>query len=541
MPLHRSTASGSIPAVETIESLLSQPDESRRARRQIKTLQELTEREKQRTGLVKLGTRCTIIPGDPFGRLMSWAGNVAHPKDDRIFDIMEPILDELLAASMENTDNIKRIQALLELIPYEPFERIRDALSVKETYAVIRDDPQEIVVTFKLFPTLSVRLRKYSVHCKDVNKNDEASYRKASRAKQAQARTMALVDDPPMTRELTQFIMASLITKDKSFEINEDEDIAETGPSNDTYTDSSSRGSLYELRKAAQEHYWYGMSQEERAVAREECSRLPRGFEFRSNLEKIQQGWQKAWNTAAWHPDYFRIYYMDQLAAKNIWELVEEDIFVAIDVNRQVIFANVENLYQTLWGSHLAEVLIRCFDMWAYFTPLPAPESCRHATDSHVRKIHPELDMSKATVATLPDARMCVAHYGCWESRIDPQGRRIFKTSDTRFGRDDCTEYSERLFPRFSRAALGKATEMIRFLVRPLDRDFYEESLQMLSSLDSEEKITTSEEDFLSLFALGVNGYTARHMDKKDIEGGLAGLCTFGRYTGKQKESLKNK
>jgi hypothetical protein len=72
------------PDVERIESLLGRRDESSQSRSQIKPLQELTQEEKQRTGLVSRGTKCTHIPGDPFGMLMSWAGNVAHPTDDRI-------------------------------------------------------------------------------------------------------------------------------------------------------------------------------------------------------------------------------------------------------------------------------------------------------------------------------------------------------------------------------------------------------------------------------------------------------------------------
>ena len=49
---------------------------------------------------------------------------------------------------------------------------------------------------------------------------------------------------------------------------------------------------------------------------------------------------------------------------------------------------------------------------------------------------------------------------------------------------------------------------------------------------DGRHKLRTDSEDFLSLFALGVNGYTQRHRDTNDIAGGLAGLCTFGDYKG---------
>ncbi|RYP42693.1 hypothetical protein DL767_000062 [Monosporascus sp. MG133] len=502
MPLSRSEAPASIPDAETIESLLGRLNLLTKGRRTIKTLQELTESERERKGLVKLGVRCKRIEGDPFGVLMSWAGNVAHPEDDRIYDIMQPLLDELSSAKLDQGAKVKAIESLLDMIPTTPFGLIAEELSVKNSYKVLVESAQETVATFKLTSSVSVRL----MQCHDIDKSDESSYGRTIRASMSRAHTTSQLDDPPMTKELTQHIMARLLSKGKSsLGITEDEDPdnIKNGPSNSGHTGRTCGGFFYELRKAAQEEYWYHMSSEERAATRQESTLPSNDAQFASNLETVRKNWQRPWNSSVRHPDYFRIYRLDQMAAENL-----------------------------LWGKHLSEMLVRCFDMWAYFTPLPAPDSCRHATDNYLRKAHPELDMSKATAATLPNARMCVAHYGSWASQNDPHGRRIMRTMDTRFARGGDQNFSMDLFAQFSRAALGKATEMIRFLMKPLDRAYYDEGIQILSSLTEEEKITTSEEDFLSLFALGVNGYTARHADKKDAYLGLAGLCTFGRYTG---------
>ncbi|RYP62923.1 hypothetical protein DL769_007128 [Monosporascus sp. CRB-8-3] len=531
MPLSRSEAPASIPDAETIESLLGRLNLLTKGRGTIKTLQELTESERERKGLVRLGVRCKRIEGDPFGVLMSWAGNVAHPEDDRIYDIMQPLLDELSSAKIDTGAKVKAIESLLDMIPTTPFVQIAEELSVEDSYKVVMENAQETVVTFRLASSVSVRL----MQCHDIDKSDESSYGRTIRASLSRAHTTSQLDDPPMTKELTQHIMAKVLGKGKSslgIIEDEDPDNIKNGPSNSGHTDRTCGGFFYELRKAAQEEYWYHMSSEERAASRQESTLPSNDAEFASNLETVLKNWQQPWNSSVWHPDYFRIYRLDQMAAENVWELIEEDVFVVLDINRQVVFANAENLCQLLWGKHLSEVLVRCFDMWAYFTPLPAPDSCRHATDNYVRKAHPELDMSKATVATLPNARICVAHYGSWASQNDPHGRRIVRTMDTCFARGGDQNFSMELFPQFSRAALGKATEMIRFLMKLLDRAYYDEGIQILSSLAEEEKITTSEEDFLSLFALGVNGYTARHADKKDAHLGLAGLCTFGRYTG---------
>ena len=95
--------------------------------------------------------------------------------------------------------------------------------------------------------------------------------------------------------------------------------------------------------------------------------------------------------------------------------------------------------------------------------------------------------------------------------------------------------FSRDLFREFCRSALGKATTMIRFLVQPLDPEYYTQCVEIVENIGDDDwhKIRTDSEDFLSLFALGVNGYTQRHRDTNDIAGGLAGLCTFGDYEGK--------
>lgn len=74
---------------------------------------------------------------------------------------------------------------------------------------------------------------------------------------------------------------------------------------------------------------------------------------------------------------------------------------------------------------------------------------------------------------------------------------------------------------------------MIRFLVKPLDPAYYAQCVEVLSTLEEGQKVSTDPEEFLSLFALGVNAHTQRHKDRNDTTGGLAGLCTMGWYTGK--------
>jgi hypothetical protein len=136
-----------------------------------------------------------------------------------------------------------------------------------------------------------------------------------------------------------------------------------------------------------------------------------RGIDSESSaLRQLKDKWPRKWNSGRRDPDYFRQYLRDQKAANEAWSLIEEDIFIVTDVNRNVIFANIENLAGLLYGPEILDLVFRAIDMWSFFTPIPAPETKRHVVDNYIRKIHPELDMSKATLENLPNAKMAVGH-----------------------------------------------------------------------------------------------------------------------------------
>jgi hypothetical protein len=219
-----------------------------------------------------------------------------------------------------------------------------------------------------------------------------------------------------------------------------------------------------------------------------------------------------------------------------VWEHVQEDIFVVVDKNNQVVFANIEHLAELLLGKHTTRVMERCMDVWSFFIALKAPESKRHVLNDYIRHIHPELDPSKATVEQLQNAKMAVAHYGCWADQGDPHGGGVHYTYNGLTRTHELCKLTPQFMREFSRGALTKAAALIRFLVRPLDAAYYQECKEIVANFDTQgdPKLETDDpEPFLSLFAFGVNAHTQRHKDTNDIHGGLAGLCTFGKYTGK--------
>ncbi|OIW34298.1 hypothetical protein CONLIGDRAFT_688047 [Coniochaeta ligniaria NRRL 30616] len=528
MPFSNKNAPSTIPEQETIEFLLGERNEFSKAARRVKPLRKLSKEERAETRLVSLGKRTPTIQGDPFGVWCSWAGNVGHGEDEPDLsilkiEIMTPLFEELLAAGIRDVEEVRSIHSLLEIIPSTPLAEIPDTLSVGKTCKVVRDTPEELVITFEL-AARTVRL----MQCKDLDVRDEASYNRSARAKSSQQNTDAQLQEDAMTPEVTQYIMAQLLTSCLTRDDFSDFEYLEglqdgNGTSPNAHKDNEA---FSKLRMTAQEHFWLHMSPEQREDAKRASVKCQYDDDslLKSQLAVIKHNWHDAWKSQKRYPDFFRSYVVDQRAAKNVWEHIEEDIVIVVDRNSQVVFANVERLAQLLFGEHITDVLERCLDMWSFFTPLPFPESTRHVVDNYIRKIHPQLDPSKATVETLPNAKMAVAHYGCWAAQGDPHGRYIKRTRD-------CVAFPRKcdnpplLLPKFSRAALGKAAAMIRFLVKPLDQSYYKDCTDILANTDESVKLLTDDpEPFISLFAFGVNGYTQRHRDKNDVAGG-GSLC----------------
>jgi hypothetical protein len=61
--------------------------------------------------------------------------------------------------------------------------------------------------------------------------------------------------------------------------------------------------------------------------------------------------------------------------------------------------------------------------------------------------------------------------------------------------------WSRLLFGNFCTAVLGKATNLIRFMVRALDPEYYAECANLVEHLPAQERLRTGEQNFLSLFA----------------------------------------
>ncbi|KAK8131753.1 hypothetical protein PG984_008191 [Apiospora sp. TS-2023a] len=530
MPYLKADAPPGTPDECTIESLMGMRNPQNKSTFMTKCLHELTEEEKTDVGLVKFGKRCTKIPGDPFGVLSSWAGNIAHHQDERMLDIMSPMFERLREHPRLNGDALlESIKAMLAKVPNTDVVELAKDVGDHGSIKVNDELETEVVVDFNL-QSKTVRL----MQCLDIDLDRAKPFGHTNRHHDAVRGANAAFNEPYMSINLQQTFMAITFHDMKIDSINSAEPPQSTEGDKD---ELSNIAVLEELRSQAQERFWLHLSRHGRDQVRQNT--------FSENdqpvvqvLSHIRANWPKGWDNGVHDVDYFYHYLKDKVAAESVWELVDSDIVIVTDCKRRVVFASIEGAAQLLFGPSVLKEMNECIDLFSFFAPMPRPETKRHVVDRYIQGIHPELDPSKATVTGLPQAKMAVAHYGCWSVKGDPNGKRVFRTPDARFGRNTDAQYwpSELFDGYFCPAVLGKATEILRLLVAPLDPDCYDLCRRIFQQLLPRHRLETTadvdEDDFLSLFAMGVNSYTQRHRDTKDMHGGLAGLLTLGSYTG---------
>ncbi|RYP11701.1 hypothetical protein DL767_011022 [Monosporascus sp. MG133] len=401
---------------------------------------------------------------------------------------------------------------MLARIPKDDVKRIAKEESDDHGYRVIIENDEEVTVCFCLGGRKVRLMQAFDI---DVDLSD--SYGDSNRTKRCEARTAELVPEGRMPINVQQCLMAKILKRDPLPHLS----------------DRKMEGLFLNLRSSAQEQYWMQMSTDER---QEVCRIAAQEHEdLETQLMLVRANWRCQWINNKKDKDYFHQYVRDEGAAKHVLQPIDDDIFIVTDANRKTVFANFEKLCDAMFSRETTDLLARGLDMWSFFVPLPYPESKRHVVDSWVRKIHPELDPERATVGGLPAAKMAVAHYGCWSMQTDPHGNLIIRTADSRCAQIIRWQESAQplaYLPAFQKAVLGKTTEIIRFLLSSLDPGLYQEYCEVWDNVPEEQRVVTNERDFLTLFAVGINGYTQRHKDSNDFFKGVAGLCTFGDYTG---------
>ncbi|RYO76716.1 hypothetical protein DL766_004164 [Monosporascus sp. MC13-8B] len=410
---------------------------------QTKTLAELSFEERLKTGLVRLGKRTTKIDGDQFGMLAVWAGNVSHQNDERM----------LMAQKVRESTEVEQLKTLLESVPKGSVLDTTKKFTDHDECTVIGDNNEETAVRF------SVGLRNVCImQGHDLDKDDQATYKNSTRAKSSEKHLSVLFPEPPMQSRLQRYLMAQEM---------------KSADSSLPYDEKSRERYLRQLRTSAQEKYWTQLSRWEReALNRDSLA----GKSLALYMEVLESNWPQSWDNGRFDRDYFRQFVRDHAAAEKLWPLVDEDVLVT-DCKRWIVFASVEGLTQIL----------------------PGRESKRHVVDDYIRKVHPELDISREKVEDLPKAKMAVAHYGCWASASDRNGRRTRRTRDTKLDRlirsDDGDDVLD-LIPDFYGAAFSTAAKVIQFLLEALGPDHYRKCREIFHNLSANRRMSLGDEDY---------------------------------------------
>jgi hypothetical protein len=115
------------------------------------------------------------------------------------------------------------------------------------------------------------------MQCRDLDVTSDKSYDQTARAKRSHDLTNSKLPDPPMTPELTQFVMAKLLSRPGSRP--DFSDFSSSSPSSSGGTSSSrksNKGPFHALRMAALEDFWLHMSAEQRETLRQEMLFYPK-------------------------------------------------------------------------------------------------------------------------------------------------------------------------------------------------------------------------------------------------------------------------
>ncbi|KAK8078513.1 hypothetical protein PG996_004683 [Apiospora saccharicola] len=519
-----------IPKEETVVHLLGERHTEVKHRRKIKTYNEITEAQRTETGLVQWGKRRDVIPGDPYGLWRSWAGNLSHHRDYRMLSILPPIFDKVKSIQVARSEMLETIRDLLSKVRTTDLVDLVSEFCDHDPIDVSGFDGQQYVVDIPM-GSKTIRI----MHCWDISLDAKWGFAMAQRHQEAERRIDHVFKEPPMTTEVQQYLMARIILEDGGNLRSINNQQGQIDVSHKDFTKD-----LQELRSEAQESFWLVSTEAERETLRKAAAAASGQDKQVDHIAAVlKANWPRHWNNGRYDPDLFYHYLRDKIAAEKVWDLVDADVFVVLDAERRVIFANVEGAAQLLFGDEIIRELNRAIDMYSFFVPIRAPEARRHVVDRHIRRTHPILDPSIANLYQLQSAKMGIAHYGCWTPAESLVGKYVFQSSDCQFPGTRINHLPRTVFPWFCKSVLAKASEVIRFLMQSLDPEYYEQCQNIYRQLPKEEAIKTTEDDFLSMFVLGINAHTQRHRDPSDIRGGYAGLFTVGEYQGEQQSMIQ--
>ncbi|RYO97838.1 hypothetical protein DL765_011049 [Monosporascus sp. GIB2] len=216
-----------------------------------------------------------------------------------------------------------------------------------------------------------------------------------------------------------------------------------------------------------------------------------------------------------WSRDFFYQHLRDKASAADpdTYTPVDEDVVITLD--------------------HVDLALRK----WTTIAALPQQDLARHMVDGLIRQKHPELNMELATaLQELEERASCVVHYGTWGTK-GHGSMDAFLTADTNLEIAASARmrggYSRKIFPQLKRGAFGISSEVARLVFSSVAPREYGECIEAFRGLAGDDRMGVSAPNWATLCVLGINSFPERHVDKHDIERGLASLILPGQPQGR--------
>ncbi|KAK7966495.1 uncharacterized protein PG986_000772 [Apiospora aurea] len=410
------------------------------------------------------------IPGDPYGWKLPGCGNISHWEEARRYDEYPKFTDrDFHLRDEEKAAKVKQYLAGIH-------DRGIDA--VLEDGQIARNTKEEVAVDHHV-QGFSVRVMQMC----DVSVYDPKSYCNATRSRRLERLSDQRVAEAPIGRDVENLLMAKRMERGEA-------------PKMPMHRDGTENKKLWYkvMRSESNNVFWVGTSREERDALRGEVTHLdarrdPALDPLIAQIDKEGRSQSK---------DYFYHYQRDRAAAADdaIYEKPNHDIVIVLDKDSKVVLTKFSKLLDFLFQEKSVAKLEDAIRKWTALPPLPLPETSRHMVDEMIRLENPHMDLEKATTLKEVEKRVqCVVHYDTW-------------------------------------ATVGLASEAVRFLFSAMAPDEYAECLDVYKALPGGFKTPLSEPTFSTLFVLGINSYTQRHLDKTDVKFGFASLVGLGSYTG---------
>lgn len=386
--------------------------------------------------------------------------------------------------------------------------------NAQEQGVTVCDNSQELVVDDEV-AGFSVRILQY----KDINYKNKDSYKEANRAKavDTKSKQKMLAKEPPMDRAVETYMIAKRISERE-------------GPIKGKSRDGTAKlaEGYKAMRSDTYASFWLENTRDQRDELRSKAREVDGEY-----LELINQI-NKEDNSKS--EDHFYKYQIDEVAAMGteIYDKADQDLIFGLDGSGKVILIKISSAFQLLFGEARMKKVEDATRQWTSLPPLKVPNNSRHRVDAMIRQRHPEMNIEKATTLEEVEARyQLVGYYGTWAMKGHANPDRLYKTPDTLLKlmrRKDANTHL--LMNEFIEKAAGLSSEVVRFAFQLVDGELYSECCENWKAIPKDQQLPMREPNFSHFFALGVNAWTQRHQDARDVEQGLVGLVALGNYTG---------